>query len=100
MKLSYKPSFTKVNNGQDAATIPTDPIPDDADEFENPMKPSLPPLYDEWPPSIAEGIGSISEPILRATWPSESDCGSQKVRAPQWNEYPTVFMSPENKGFE
>ena len=22
------------------------------------------------------------------------------TRPPQWNEYPTVFLSPENKGFE
>jgi hypothetical protein len=34
-------------------------------------------------------------------WPSERECREEwGDRPPQWSEYPTVFLSPENKGFE
>ncbi len=38
--------------------------------------------------------------ILHDQWPSALECGAYIANPPKWNEYPTVFLSPENKGFE
>jgi len=33
-------------------------------------------------------------------WPTREECDSFGVRPLEWNEYPTTFLPPENKGFE
>lgn len=35
-----------------------------------------------------------------ADWPDKEECDTFVKKMPQWNEYPTVFMPAENKGFE
>ena len=34
-----------------------------------------------------------------SNWPTKEMCNEQNLKK-EWNEYPTVFLSPENKGFE
>ena len=59
-------------------------------------EPSLPAKYKEWP----ENPNKESCPFLSDGWPTAVDCAAQASKKPQINEYPTVFLSPENKGFE
>lgn len=69
---------------------------EDSDDDLEPNKPSKPRKYAEFPKMPPE----FSFPYLNSDWPTKADCASQMAKPPQWNEYPTVFMSPENKGFE
>lgn len=72
--------------------------PEDRTDDLEPNKPSLPPKYSEFPAAVSarETPRAYEDP----DWPREKDCRSQLAKPPQWNEYPTVFLSPENKGFE
>lgn len=60
-------------------------------------EPSLAPKYSEWPKKIFD---EMLLPHQEPDWPSPMDCSTQVSKPPQWNEYPTVFLSPENKGFK
>ncbi|XP_078586639.1 tetratricopeptide repeat protein 17-like isoform X4 [Branchiostoma floridae x Branchiostoma japonicum] len=33
-------------------------------------------------------------------WPSREDCEAKVQRLPGWNEFPTTYLPPENKGFQ
>ena len=70
-------------------------LDDDDDEHEDPYLPSLEPLYDIWPGESVQ-IYHHSDP----NWPCKTECASDFAKPPLWNDYPTVFLSPENKGFE
>jgi hypothetical protein len=54
----------------------------------------LPPKYSKWT------LDSAKDVTAGADWPTEADCVQNMAKPPQWNEYPSVFLSPENKGFE
>ena len=54
-------------------------------------------------------IASISILCIQSTdplpyeskdWPSKEECDNHVQKFPTWNEFPTTYMSPENKGFE
>jgi hypothetical protein len=64
------------------------------EDHEDPSQPSKQPMYAVWPEEMTTSMH------MRPNWPTEYDCSSQLGKPPQWNEYPTVFLSPENKGFE
>ena len=59
------------------------------------LEPSLPPKFDKWPEK-SDKVANLDDP----DWPTAVECTSQVVKHPQWNEFPTVFLSPENKGFK
>ena len=67
------------------------------------IKPTLPERY----PSYPDNIDSDSEEdmfwFLKTKfgkhWPSKETCNNQNLIR-EWSEFPTVFLSPENKGFE
>merc|ERR1711935_1205210 len=61
---------------------------------EKSSEPSLPPKYSKWPDQKA------ILPFDDSDWPLSIDCTSQVSKLPKWNEYPSVFFSPENKGFD
>lgn len=70
----------------------------------DPREPTLRPKYGEWP---EDQIKENDEENLfvavhnKPDWPTEEDCDTEWIsRPPQWNEFPTVFLSPENKGYE
>jgi len=60
-------------------------------------RPSLPAKYAVWPSEQAEKPAHS-----RSGWPSRETCDAARNGRPppKWNEFPTVFLSPENKGFE
>lgn len=59
-------------------------------DHEDPYLPSMPPKYAAWP-----------EPIQNPDWPLAEDCSLEsKVTLPDLKDFPTVFLSPENKGFK
>ena len=33
-------------------------------------------------------------------WPEKEECDLFVVKFPAWNEFPTTYLSPENKGYE
>ena len=33
-------------------------------------------------------------------WPNKDECDTYVVKFPAWNEFPTTYLSPENKGYE
>ncbi len=73
------------------------------DGLADPHEPTKPPKYAAWPETLT--LGSKKDAAVpdydRPDWPTEADCDTEWIsRPPQWNEYPTVFLSPENKGFE
>ena len=73
----------------------------ETEEFTQPntkkiTQPSLPAKYGNWP-NIDE---NSNLPFLKSDWPTAIDCAAQASKKPEMNEYPTVFLSPENKGFE
>ena len=61
-------------------------------------EPSLPEKYKNWPKNEAEDI--LKYPYLASDWPTAVDCAAQVSKKPASNEYPTVFLSPESKGFK
>ena len=56
------------------------------------LEPSKTPKYSFWPVEVGPF------PWDDTQWPSAVQCTSHLK--PKWNEFPTVFLSPENKGFE
>ena len=84
-------------SGQREVGNKTNPDPTLTDDDLEPNKPSKPPKYQEFPKSSPD---AAPPPYMNINWPTKTDCSSQMAKPPQWNEYPTVFMSPENKGFE
>ena len=58
------------------------------------LEPSMPAKYEKLPEN-ADKL-SFEDP----DWPSAVECSGQLAKQPKWNEYPTVFLSPENKGFK
>ena len=61
---------------------------------EESLEPSLPAKYANWPKQ------KVTLPFDDSDWPSAIECTSQVSKQPKWNEYPSVFFSPENKGFK
>ena len=67
------------------------------------IKPTLPEKY----PSYQDNIDANSEEDIfwflkkkfGKHWPTKETCNNQNLKR-KWNEFPTVFLSPENKGFE
>lgn len=57
-------------------------------------EPTLPVKYANWPDTRP------ALPFEDSEWPSPMQCAGQVSKEPQWNEYPTVFMSPEDKGYD
>lgn len=41
-----------------------------------------------------------SLPYLSEDWPTKDECDLHVQKFPTWNEFPTTYLSPENKGFE
>lgn len=37
---------------------------------------------------------------LSADWPSKKECDEHKSKTMTWEDYPSTFLPPENKGFE
>ena len=33
-------------------------------------------------------------------WPQKEECDTHVQKFPTWNEFPTTYLPPENKGFE
>ncbi len=64
---------------------------DSEEDLDLGREPSKSPKYAKWPKKKFK---------LKEGWPTESDCAAHFNNPPKWNEYPTVFLSPENKGFE
>ena len=62
------------------------------------MKPIRSPLYTEKHPKIPETMKKL--PYNHPEWPSSEECDTFVHKFPNWNEYPTTYMPPENKGFE
>lgn len=67
---------------------------DEEDKEEPKVLPTLPVKYTNWPETRP------ALPFEDSEWPSPMQCASQVSKEPQWNEYPTVFMSPEDKGYD
>ena len=68
--------------------------------------PTLDPLYVSWPElspayrQSEEGADASLPPHLRPEWPTDEVCASNSADQLRWDAYPTVFLSPGNKGFE
>ena len=75
----------------------TEEEPKSDPDMEDPKKPSKPPRY-------AEAPDPPEQPPLYAQpeWPTRAHCSRNELGSdpPEWNDYPSVFLSPENKGFE
>jgi hypothetical protein len=53
--------------------------------------PTLRSKYEEWP---------LKKVKLEIPDPSSEECSGLLTKAPKWDDYPTVFVSPENRGFD
>jgi len=42
---------------------------------------------------------SESLPYQLKDWPMKEECDLHVQKFPTWNEFPTTYLSPENKGF-
>ncbi|XP_037071285.1 tetratricopeptide repeat protein 17-like [Pollicipes pollicipes] len=56
-------------------------------------RPTLPRRYTALDPSGTERL-------LRPDWPSQDECGQKVTKFPGANEFPSVFLAPDNKGFD
>ena len=61
-------------------------------------KPLHSPLYDKRRHEVTESAESL--PYQDPDWPDKAECDIHVQRYPQWNEFPTTYLPPENKGFE
>ena len=62
------------------------------------MKPIRSPLYTVKHPEIPEAM--LKLPYHQQDWPTSEECDTFVHKFPNWNEYPTTYLPPENKGFE
>ena len=80
--------------------------------------PTLDPMFVSWPElpvAAASGGGGddgddsssssssssrLLPAYLRPDWPTDEVCSSEGASQLRWDDYPTAFLSPENKGFE
>ena len=67
------------------------------------IKPTLPEKYPSYPDNIdansEEDIFWFLKKKFGKHWPTKETCNNQNLKR-KWSEFPTVFLSPENKGFE
>ena len=67
------------------------------------IKPTLPKKYVSYPDNIESDSEDDMFWFLKTKfgkhWPRKETCNKQNLDR-KWNEFPTVFLSPENKGFE
>ena len=71
------------------------------------IRPTLPEMYSKYPDETDTQYYKNSKKIswsqlkqmFGQDWPTKEICNLHNLKR-EWNEYPTVFLSPENKGFE
>ena len=67
------------------------------------IRPTLPEKYPNFPEDSHNKAKDDNswhlKKIFGSHWPTKEACDKQNLKR-EWNEYPTVFLSPENKGFE
>ena len=103
----HKELWYDINNAGDKKSNDVDDLlkkielkivdPDHAsskDQQDKAKEPSKAGLYTQWPSIPAKSLD------MDPSWPSAVDCATRTSVAPKWNEYPTVFLSPENAGFQ
>ncbi len=67
------------------------------DEVDEDQEPTLEPLYAAFPDEDETSLYGWSQ---RSSFPLDIECHTPLRTVPIWSDYPTVFLSPENKGFE
>ena len=103
---------TRDNKGASKSKSKVNTKSDLKDDYH--IRPTLPQKYFEYPKTkrvwitgkgkndIDQDSKDIIEDIKDARgpdWPTKDICNEHNLKR-EWNEYPTVFLSPENKGFE
>ena len=94
--FSVKGSEMKSKSGNEKS------LKDDYD-----IRPTLPEMYSKYPDETDTQYYKNSKKIswsqlkqmFGQDWPTKEICNLHNLKR-EWNEYPTVFLSPENKGFE
>ncbi|CAH1785951.1 unnamed protein product [Owenia fusiformis] len=69
-------------------------IPEPTVDYAKPIKP---PLYNG---KTSKEPESDSLLFKDKDWPSKDECDRYVQKFPSWNEFPTTYLPPENKGFE
>ncbi|KAK2174533.1 hypothetical protein NP493_797g01042 [Ridgeia piscesae] len=83
---------TKKRTKQDRPPNPMDGQPVD---YTRPIRSAL---YQQLSPEIPEELGKLS--YKEKGWPQKEECDTHVQKFPTWNEFPTTYLPPENKGFE
>ena len=74
---------SKLSRGQESASEPG----------QETGSPSLTRRYSVLDPAATSHLQSPE-------WPSQQECGQKVTKFPSASEFPTVFLAPDNKGFE
>jgi tetratricopeptide (TPR) repeat protein len=97
-----KDTFPSTNSGMKSKSGGEKSLNDDFD-----IRPTLPAMYSKYPDKMDSQYNKDSKKvswfhlkqIFGQDWPTKEICNLHNLKR-EWNEYPSVFLSPENKGFE